>query len=462
MVERLGSLDAVFLAIENDTSPMNIGSVAIFEGPAPAFSSVEAFVAAKLARVERCRQRVRQSSRSVFRPVWIDDVNFDLADHVHHVVLPGDRPRALEEFVEQVMVQPLDRRRALWEMFVVENVGDNRWAVVSKMHHCVVDGIAGTDLLSLMLEDAPDAETPTPQGWRPTAEPSGFEVARFGVAAMLESLRAHARHFVMMLLQPVRTWRRIRDIATGAKGLWFQPRRLGSPLTGPIGARRRWIHTQMSLADVATIRHALGGTVNDVVLAAVAQGFRELLSARGAPCAGRDVMALVPISTRTASERGLVDNRVAVAHALLPVGIADAAETLAAIRTHLADLKGSHQTDASTLLLHTGDVVPHALASMVARAVVRAQQNLETVATNVPGPRRPMYLCGRRMLEGYPFAPLAGRIRVAVAVWSYCGSLFIGVTGDREATSDLDVFVAGIDQGFRRLLVAAGEAAGVE
>ena len=296
---------------------MNIGSVAVFEGPAPAFGAVQAFVAAKLAQVPRCRQRVRESSRNVLRPVWIDDVNFDLADHVHHVVLSTGRPRALEEFVEHVMVQPLDRRRALWEMFVVENVGDNRWAVVSKMHHCVVDGIAGTDLLCGDDGRCARCRSPTRGAWTPAPEPSGFEVARFSIATMLESLRVHAHHFVELLLQPSRTWRRIRDIATGAKGLWLQPRRLDSPLTGPIGARRRWAHTQMSLEDVATIRHAIGGTVNDVVLAVVAQGFRELLPVRGEPLEGRDVMALIPISIRTTSERGLFDNRVAVAHALL-------------------------------------------------------------------------------------------------------------------------------------------------
>ncbi len=461
-MERLGSLDAVFLAIENETSPMNIGSVAVFEGPAPAFGAIQTFIAAKLTKVPRCRQRVRESSRNVLRPVWIDDVHFDLADHFHHAVLPTGHPRALEEFVEHVMVQPLDRRRALWEMFVVENVGDNRWAVVSKMHHCVVDGIAGTDLLAVMMDDASDVEARTLEAWTPAPEPSGFEVARFSVATMLRSLRVHTRHFVELLLQPIRTWRRIRDIATGAKGLWLQPRRLDSPLTGPIGSLRRWAHTQMSLADVATIRHALGGTVNDVVLAVVAQGFRELLFVRGEPLEGRDVMALIPVSIRTTSERGLLDNRVAVAHALLPVGIDDPADTLTAIRTHLADLKVSHQTDASTLLLHTGDFVPQALASVVARAVVRAQQNLETIATNVPGPHQPMYLCGRRMLEGYPFAPLAGRIRVAVAIWSYCGMLFLGVTGDREAAGDLDALVTGIDRGFRRLLVTAVEASRIE
>ena len=175
-------------------------------------------------------------------------------------------------------------------------------------------------------------------------------------------------------------------IATGAKGLWLQPRRLDSPLTGPIGVRRRWAHTRMSLEHVATIRHALGGTVNDVVLAVVSQGFRELLLVRGEPLEGRDVMALIPVSVRTASERGCYDNRVAVAHALLPVGIDDPSDALAAIRTHLADLKVSHQTDASTLLLHSGDFVPHVLVSVVACAVVRVQQNLETIATNVPGP----------------------------------------------------------------------------
>ena len=454
-MERLGSLDAVFLAIENEASPMNIGSVAVFDGPAPSFDAVQAFVAAKLPQVPRCRQRVRESARNVLRPVWIDDVRFDLADHLHHVALPAGNQRALEEFVEQVMVEPLDRGRALWEMWVVESIGDGRWAVVSKMHHCVVDGIAGTDLLAVMLDHAPDVEHPPADAWRPTPEPSGLEVARFGFAMVLKSLRVHARHLVEMLGHPTRTWRRLRDIAAGARGLWLQPSRPDSPLTGPIGPRRRWAHTQMSLEDVATIRHALGGTVNDVVLAATAQGLRELLRTRGVMLEGRDVMALVPVSIRAPSERGLFDNRVAVTHALLPVGIDDPAATLAAIRAHLDDLKVSHQTDASTVLLHTGDLTPHAVASVVARAVVRAQQNLETIVTNVPGPRRPMYLCGRRMLEAYPFAPIAGRIRVVVAIWSYCGTLFFGVTGDREGASDLDALVAGIDLGFRRLLVAA-------
>ncbi|TFH19679.1 MAG: DUF1298 domain-containing protein [Acidimicrobiales bacterium] len=196
--------------------------------------------------------------------------------------------------------------------------------------------------------------------------------------------------------------------------------------------------------------------MNDVVLAAIARGFRELLDARHESLDGRTVMALVPVSTRTADQHGRLDNRVAVTHALLPVGIGDPVETYRAIRRHLDEVKSSHQTDASTVLLHTGDYTPFPIAAAVARAVVRVQQNIETIATNVPGPRAPMYLCGRRMIEMYPFAPIAGQIQIAIAIWSYCGVLYLGFTGDRDSTDDLDTLVRGIDRGFDALLTEAG------
>ncbi|MBK9179439.1 MAG: wax ester/triacylglycerol synthase family O-acyltransferase [Acidimicrobiales bacterium] len=458
-MERLGSLDAVFLAIEDPASPMSIGSVGLFEGPAPPFESVQAFIGARLQLVPRCRQRVREAPRRVTRPVWIDDVGFDLDDHLHHASLPPERPLALEQLVEEVMARPLRRDRALWEMWVVGGLDHDRWAIVSKVHHCMVDGIAGTDLLAAMMDRAPDVERPPPDAWAPAREPSRIELARFSAAAAARSAWAHTRHFLRMLFHVRTTWNRLRDVVTGARGLWFQPSRRDSPLTGPIGPRRRWARTRVSLADAAAIRHAFGGTVNDVVLAAIAQGFRELLRARGETLGGRTVMALVPVSMRAPDEHGRLDNRVAVTHALLPVGIDDPLATYTAVRRHLDALKVSHETDASTVLLHTGDFTPHAIAAVVARAVVRAQQNLETIATNVPGPQLPLYLCGRRMLEAYPFAPIAGRIRIAIAIWSYCGTLHLGVTGDRDGASDLDPLVLGLDRGLASLLDAAAGAA---
>jgi WS/DGAT/MGAT family acyltransferase len=203
------------------------------------------------------------------------------------------------------------------------------------------------------------------------------------------------------------------------------------------------------------VRHTFGATVNDVVLTAIAQGFRELLHARGETLDGRTVMVLVPVSMRNERERGRFDNRVAVTHALLPVGIDDPIATLIAIRKHLDDVKASHQTDASTFLLHTGDLTPHVIAAPVARAVVRAQRNLEAIATNVPGPQQPLYLCDRRMLEAFPYAPIAGHIRISIAIWSYCGVLSIGLTGDRDSVHDIDLLKAGIDHGFESLLAVA-------
>jgi diacylglycerol O-acyltransferase / wax synthase len=458
-VERVGGLDAVFLAIEEPVSPMNIGSVGIFDGPAPSLASVQSAVATRIALVPRCRQRVRESWRGIARPMWIDDVRFEFGDHVHHVTLPSDDPEALERFVERVMAQPLDRRRALWQMWVVDGLEDDRWAVVSKMHHCMIDGIAGTDLLTLVMDSDPDVEHPPATLPRAAREPTAVESMRFSSVMIARSMWAHIRHLARSVVHPHTTWRRLRDIVAGGRALWLQPSHRESPLTGPIGPHRRWAHTRASLSDVATIRRAFGGTVNDVVLAAATRGFRELLDARGQPLDGRTVMALVPVSTRTADEHGRLDNRVAVTHALLPVGIDDPVEMYRTIRRHLDEVKASHQTDASSVLLHTGDYTPHLVAAAVARAVVRVQQNIETIATNVPGPRTPMYLCGRPMIEMYPFAPIAGRIRIAVAIWSYCGVLFLGITGDRDSTDDLDILVRAIDRGFDALLTAARKAA---
>jgi diacylglycerol O-acyltransferase len=454
-MERMGSLDAVFLAIESSASPMNFGSVGIFEGPAPAVETVQAFISLRLQLVPRCRQRVRPTWRNLARPVWIDDVKFDIRDHVHAASISAEQPFALERFVEQVMVDRLDRGRALWEMWVVDGLTGDRWAIVSKVHHCLVDGIAGTDLLSVLMDVAPNAEQPTAAAWTPDHEPSPIEVARSAAGGVARSVWTRALRLLNMLVRPRSTWLHLRNLVIGARGLWLTPSRRDSPLTGPIGSHRRWMHTKISLHDVATVRRAFGGTVNDVVLTAIACGFRDLLQSRGEMCDRRTVMALVPVSMRAAKEHGYLDNRVAVTHALLPVGIEDPVATLAAVREHLDSVKGSHETDASTVLLHSGDFVPYPVASVVARSVVRMQRNLETIATNVPGPQHPMYLCGRQMLEAYPFAPIAGHIRIGIAIWSYCGYLYFGVTGDRDGMTDLDRLVLGISHGFEGLLGAA-------
>jgi len=454
-MERLSSLDAVFLAVEDAVNHMGIGTVAIFDGPAPSFDTVCDFFAAKMPLVPRCRQRVRMASGLLGHPVWIDDVGFDLRDHVHHLTLPEPAPGGLEALAASLLTPPLDRHRALWDAWVVDGLADDRWAIVAKVHHCMVDGIAGTDLLSALLDRAPDAPTPAPDAWIPSSEPSALAVTRFGVATALRSARAHLRNAAGMLAHARRSWTHARDVVTAGKRLWYRQHHAPTSLTGPIGTHRRWVHTAVPLDDVAAVRDALGGTVNDVVVAAVSRGFRDLLVERGESVDDRSVTALVPVSLRAPTERHHVGNRVANVHALLPVGRTDPRSTLRAVHEHLDDLKDSHEVEATSLLLGIGDYVPRVLADRIARAVLRKGGNVETVITNVPGPRSSMYLAGHQMLEGYPIAPIAGRVRITVAIWSYCDRLFIGITGDRDTVADIDQLARGITRGFADLLDAA-------
>jgi len=257
---------------------------------------------------------------------------------------------------------------------------------------------------------------------------------------------------------PVRTWGRARDLLAGAERLWGPTRRGVPSLTGAIGPHRRWVRTRVSLDDVRTIRRAFGGTVNDVVLASITRGFRELLRSRGEVVDDRTISTLVPVSVRSPDQRGMLDNRVATVHAFLPIAIDDPVGALAAIHEHLDDLKSSHEVEASAALLGAGDFVPAVLAAALARGVVHAQEFVQTVATNVPGPQLPLYLCGRRMLEAYPYVPIAGHVRLGVAVWSYCGELYFGVTGDWDGAPDVDRLRIGIDLGIEDLLKRATSA----
>lgn len=453
--ERMGPLDAMFIAVEDRVNHMHIGSIGIFEGPPPRFTAVRAVVDAKLGLVDRYRQRVREAPFSVGRPLWIDDVHFDLDHHLRHSAVPPGDPDALEQLVGRVMSQPLDRSRPLWEMWMVEGLDDERWAVITKVHHCMVDGIAGSDLMTVVLDREPDQPAPAPTAWSPDPEPSRLELARLTAEAALDTTADVATGVVGALRDPCRLFGNVRDVVTGTEQLLAPLEAHPPELTGPIGPHRRWLRTEATLADVRRIREAFGGTVNDVVLAAVAQGFRALLVHRGTPATERTVSSLVPVSLRTEDARGLLDNRVAALHARLPVGIEDPVATLTAVRAHVDELKGSHEVEASSTVVTAGDVVPPAAAAALARVLVHSQEWFQTVTTNVPGPQFPLFLGGRRLLAAYPFVPIAGHMRITIAIYSYCGTLYFGVTGDRDHTADLPVLLTGIDAAIRELVERA-------
>jgi diacylglycerol O-acyltransferase len=454
-MERLNSLDQVFLAVEAPGAPWNIGALALLEGPAATLEELMALLDRRLARVPRCRQRVRRPRGPVGRPIWIDDVDFDLARHVGRATV-GPGPFALEEAMADFMAEALDHARPLWQVRLLDGLDEGRWALLSKVHHCMVDGIAGTDLLSTLLEerhDDLDATSP----WRAAPEPSARTLARLAVATGALTLRSRAASLRRALTHPRASARRVVAVARAARRLWLPVRRQATSLTVAAAGALAWRRTDLPLDVVQRVARDNDATVNDVVVGAVARAMRALLVARGEAVDARVVTALVPVSLRRADERGRLDNRLANVHAELPVGVADPAESLAAVRAQLEELKASHEVDATGIVMHLGDVVPRAVADAVARAIVARQRKVEMVISNVPGPATPLVLGGRTVVAGYPFAPVAGHVAFTVALWSYRDRLFVGVTGREGAEAELERLVSGIVHGLAELGTRAGE-----
>lgn len=420
--ERLSGLDAVFLAVEDHNNPMNIGSVGVFDGPAPSLDELLAVVAARIDVVPRCRQRIHERLWKLVRPAWIDDTDFDLGRHIRRTSLVEPTSVAFDEQVATLISAPLDRQHPLWQLWIVDGLAEGRWALVAKVHHCMVDGVAGSELLSALL--TADTAHHTSPSTRPAPTP----------------------------VERRRWWRRARDIARAARDLWYRQQPAPTSLIGPIGQQRRWTHLSIPMGDVRSIRARFGGTVNDVVLTAVSVGFGDLLRDRGENIAGRAITAMVPVSLRATDDRGVLGNRVANVHARLPVGDDDVRRTLRTIHEHLDELKASHQTEATGLLMRCGDYLPRPLADLVARRVVGRQRNLETVVTNVPGPPVTLQVGTKRMVEAYPVAPIGGLVRITIAVWSHGEHLCLGITGDRDSVADIEVLRRGVARGFGRLL----------
>ncbi|HEY5335078.1 MAG TPA: wax ester/triacylglycerol synthase family O-acyltransferase [Mycobacteriales bacterium] len=457
-MQRLSPLDASFLHIEGASSPMHIASTAIFEGPPPSMDEIRRMVVSKLPLVPRYRQKVRFVPLEIGRPVWVDDVHFNIDYHLRHTALPSPgSDDQLRRLVGRIMSQLLDRTKPLWEMWVVEGLDDGHWALISKSHHAMVDGVSGTDLLAVMLDSEPEPSRSEPPPWQPAPETSPAEFVGAAIAERLFSPYEAFRGARSLVTRPRHL---VEQLGINGKGLInlrgvLAPKEVSS-LNGPIGPHRRYTWTRGSISEVKTVRKALGGTLNDVVLAAITQGFRELLLSRDEPVDGRTVRSLVPVSVRKADQKGSYDNRVSAMFAELPIGLTDPVERLHSISAQLADLKESRQAVAGETLTSLAGFAPPALLAAGTRLATRMpQRNLNTVTTNVPGPRVQLYAAGRRMLEAFPYVPLAGQIRLGVAIFSYLDSLNFGITGDYDANPDIEVLARGISNGLADLAKAA-------
>ncbi len=459
-VDRLSPLDASFLHIEDSVSHMHIASVAILEGPIPPFRAVVDLVRSKLPLVPRYRQVVRFVPLDLGRPVWADDPHFDIDYHIRHTALPAPGGEGeLRKLVGRVMSQPLDRTRPLWEIWVVEGLDQGQWAMLCKTHHAMVDGVAGTDLMAVIMDLSPTAPTIEPDQWEPRPSPTGMGLAAEAVVDLLRNPYEQFRAVRASTRVPRQALRQAVEVSRGLSAMagLVRPTPVSS-LNGPIGPHRRYGWASTTVDDIKAVRKSLGGTFNDVVLAAITHGFRSLLLARG-ESVDRVVRTLVPVSVRPrdlsgrAVGDGTYENKVSAMFAELPVGIGDPVERLHAVTAQMEGLKESRQAVAGEALTSMGGFAPPMLLALGMRLATRvAQRNINTVTTNVPGPQMTLYVAGSRMVKAYPYVPLAGQVRIGVAIFSYDGQVNFGVTGDHDTTEDLDVLCGGIETGMDRLL----------
>ena len=458
-MEPMSALDASFLHVEDRNRPMHIGGVSLFEGPPPPFERLLEMVEGKLGLVPRYRQKVRFVPFGMGAPVWVDDPHFNLGYHVRHTAIPAPgSEEQLRRTASRIFSQHLDRSKPLWEMWMVEGLDEGRWALLSKVHHCMVDGVAATDLMSLMFDDRSRAGDPG--SWMPAPEPRGTELVVRAMARRAFRPRLEVRALEELGRAPLES---IVSALTAARAVVSAGRTLRpaspSSLTGSVGPHRVWAWARIRLGDVKTIRAAIGGTVNDVVLAVVAQGFRELLESRGEPVDGRTVRTMVPVSVRRPGEKGVYNNRVSAVFVGLPVGVADPRDRLAAVRAQMDGVKESRQAVAGDVLVSLSGFAPPLLLALGSRLMARSPQlGVHTGVTNVPGPQQPVETLGRRLRESFPYVPLIGPARVVVAIFSFDGSLYFGVTGDADSASDIDVLTAGVERGASDLLALAAPA----
>jgi len=468
-MERMSTLDAEFLHLEDGIGHMHIGAVCVFADPSPSFDDIARMIAAKLHLIPRYRQRVRSVPLELGRPVWVDDPHFTLEYHLRHTALPAPGDDATFcRLMGRIMSQPLDRNRPLWETWLVEGLEGGQWALVFKIHHCMVDGIAGIELLRVVLDLEADTPVTVSKSWEPQPEPANMTKVLDAWGGLASDVLTTARCLPRAITQPKRTVRsavaNVRGLARFAGDLAATP-----PLSieGSIGPHRAWAHSSASLDDVKRIRSAFGGTINDVVLAAVSGGYRELLLSRGEDADRARVRSLVPVSTRHDDAQGVPDNRVSTLLYDLPVQIADPVERLRIVHDQMSELKESHMAEAGEMVIVLGNLAPPMVVGPLSRMTIRAlqrlpQRSINTVTTNVPGPQFPLYCLGHEMLENRPFVPISHGVRVSTAILSYNGRLYFGITGDYATAPDVSVLAVAASAGIEQLracgLTRLGEA----
>jgi diacylglycerol O-acyltransferase / wax synthase len=449
-VDRLTPLDATFLELEeaDEAAHMHIGSVLVFEpsegSPPPSLQRLRRRIQGRLEAMPRYRCRLSEPhTGGLRRPAWTEDPGFSIDEHVHRAALPapgGDEE--LFEWAAGYWSDRLDRRRPLWDACLVTGLDGGRWAIATKTHHAMVDGVGSVGAVELLLDNVAGGAHPD----EPVDAPPG------GGGGPLALLDMGLRRGLSAARHPDRLGEALSDLAAMGDVILRDEVRPApsSSINVPIGTRRRYRLVRAELDDVKEIKRRLGGTVNDVVLAVVAGGLRELLLKRGDEMPAAGLRAMVPVNLRGAAERFTLGNHVSSLFVHLPVAEPDSGRRYLLIEAEASELKTGGQAAGGAELVALAGLAPPVLHALLARSAF-ATRLFNITVTNVPGPQRPLRAFGARMTEILPLVPLAADHAVGVAVVSYRGRIFFGLNGDERSTSDLDVFAAGIEAELQRL-----------
>jgi diacylglycerol O-acyltransferase / wax synthase len=460
-MDRLTSIDASFLTNETSDAHMHVGAILIFEGPPPVFDDFLGHVESRLHLVPRFRQKLAFPPIETGRPFWIDDPNFNLAYHVRHSALPAPgSEEQLRNIAGRLFSQGLDRSKPLWELWLIQGLERNRFALVTKTHHALVDGVAGVDIATVLFDLKPVPEPIEPdRDWVPQPSPSAAELAARGIAEVSEAPFKLARRAIRAASRPMHTTRRIVETgeALGEVAWNFTNPAPDVPLNTEIGSHRRFAWARAELGDFKRIKDALGGTVNDVVLAVVSGALRSWLRSRGIKTEGLELRALVPVSIRAEDERGQLGNRIAAMRGPLPVYIEDPVKRLDAVRGAMGGLKESKQALGAEVISRLNDFAPPTLLAQASR-INFSTRLFNLIVTNVPGPQIPLYVLGRELQDVFPVAFLPENHALAIAIMSYNGGIDFGLLGDYDAMEDVTLVAEGIEAEIKQLLDAAKRA----
>ncbi len=444
--EPLSARDAWFLYAERPLTPLDIGTVYVFEGGSRVPGGrgalgVEETVRERIHLVPRYRQRIHRVPLNLAHPVWVDDPDFDLGAHIRREVLPppGDGV-SLRRLVMRILARPLDMRRPLWEMTIITGLRGGRVVLVNRAHHAMVDGVSSVDILSLLLDADPEGYTPEPHanGWRPRPEPTNWQLIR----PLLWNIRP--------MPGPERT--RLPAVWRGRSVPWTGLLKLSGAMFTPrpdlffnrkIGPQRTGRGLKVPLAAFKALKDRYGCTVNDAVLAMVSEGLHRWFKSRGENVPAR-VRVFCPVSVRADDGRGRLGNQISGMVLELPTGDLTMEDRLRRINVTTGDLKRTRQAVAADKLAGLADWAPASLLVLAGRLMSNPQAGANINVTNIPGPQFPLYSGGAQLLEVWPFAPLYPSMGLGVAIVSYNGDAYFGLTADPGIVPDVEQFTAAL------------------